>query len=270
MLSLFLKAQVIFCLFSLFWTKTVRSEAAYAYPLDQYEILTLLGAGDRAEIFLAKDVDGNFFAIKRFYTKKQLTASFNLEQLDKMFAEDGSSRVAEYEFLLSKQIQHPHILLIYDLFHQNENGEKRSYLAMEWIEGLTLRQTPSHSYNRSTAIQYALNGLQAFYYLLERGFFPDDLHPSNIMFDKTKGIKLIDLEGFNKQPQQTIKRYVRNYLAFVQALLVCGDFENEELAYLFQDLSLLGETCLGKQDHPQIEDLLLFLQHLSRWVSSLK
>src|ERR1700722_195775 len=79
---------------------------------EQFEFISLLGKGGKSEVFLAKDTLGHFKAIKKMYSKEQLTGKYPQEYLNAIFASDGSSLIADREFLIGQQLNHPNILKI--------------------------------------------------------------------------------------------------------------------------------------------------------------
>jgi eukaryotic-like serine/threonine-protein kinase len=91
--------------------------------LGRYKVLSLLGAGAMAEVYLAQDM--------------KLGRSLALKLLsDKLAIDDSHLHRFEQEARAASALNHPNILTIYEV------GQVRRthFIATEFIEGQTLRQ----------------------------------------------------------------------------------------------------------------------------------
>src|SRR6185295_10990172 len=96
--------------------------------LGHYEIRSLIGAGGMGEVYLAHDTH-----LRRPVALKLLPANFSQD-------EDRLHRFEQEAYAVSA-LNHPNILTIYEI----GNLESTRFIAMEYIEGETLRQHLSRS-----------------------------------------------------------------------------------------------------------------------------
>lgn len=130
-----------------------------------YRILSELGAGGMAVVYLAEDKSGNRYAIKL-----PLHVKASDESSVKRFYREARS---------ARGVQHPNLCPVHDV---GQDG-KQYFLAMAWIEGETLAQIlasgaklPTHRALELTRI--LADALQAAH---EAGIVHRDLKPSNVM-----------------------------------------------------------------------------------------
>lgn len=139
---------------------------------DKYELVEKLGEGTTGEVYRIKDIHMNRMAAMKVFHECEL----GKKELDVLM-----------------RLRHPGLPLVYDYFEE----EKKSYLVMELIEGLSLRQYLDKfgKVEQEYAIAWAEELLEIFAYLHEQRptVIYRDLKPSNIMVDTTGHIKLIDL-----------------------------------------------------------------------------
>jgi Tol biopolymer transport system component len=141
-----------------------------------YEVRGLIGAGGMGEVYRVRDT--------------KLSREVALKVLPSDLAEDGR-RVERFrkEALTASGLNHPNIVTVYDI--GVENG--RSYIAMELVEGRTLRQvlTPGPVPLRkllSIAAQTA-DGLARAH---AAGIVHRDLKPENLMITRDGFVKILD------------------------------------------------------------------------------
>ena len=214
---------------------------------EQFEFISLLGKGGKSEVFLAKDTLGHFKAIKKMYSKEQLTGKYPQEYLNAIFASDGSSLIADREFLIGQQLNHPNILKIDKLFTDTDiDGHVHTYLVMEFVNGKTLGEIPHRSQQCEEAIQNTLQLIDALKHAFTHYFIHNDLYSSNIMFDDACQIKLIDLDSFDEltaendaEEDRTNQEYIEGLLITFKNVLACGDFEDEELQSIISKMQAL-------------------------------
>jgi serine/threonine protein kinase len=176
------------------------------------------------------------------------------EYLETIFAADGSSVLAQREFSMSQQLNHPHILKIHDCFTRvdAEDGEIHTYLVSEFVQGATLAEAARGSISRQQAIQNGVDLLDALRHAFSRHLIHEDLYADNIMIDNQGRLKLIDIDAFEEWPTEedddedasTVVEYASEIAYVLQDVLLCGAFSSEELY-------LLTETLFEKiQNHP--------------------
>lgn len=140
---------------------------------DKYEVIRLIGTGRTGKVYLVKDLHLNQLA-----AVKESTEEFLL---------------AETELL--KELEHPGLPRIYDCFRQQE----KSFLVMEYIEGMTLRQyLDKHGkVPEEQAVKWAVDlcGILGYLHRHHPPVIYRDLKPENIMIRQNGELKLIDLGG---------------------------------------------------------------------------
>jgi len=145
--------------------------------LSHYRIISKLGAGGMGEVYLAQDTS-------------ELGRTVALKILPSEVAKD-KDRLQRFtqEARTVSNLNHPNILTIHE-FGQTESA---SFIAMEYVDGVTLRQ---HQSNRrlklvdvlDVAIQFVA-GLNAAH---EAGVTHRDLKPENIMIRRDHIVKILD------------------------------------------------------------------------------
>ncbi|MCI0413803.1 protein kinase, partial [bacterium] len=154
--------------------------------LDQYEILSPLGAGGMGEVYRARDT--------------RLGRDVAIKVLPERLAVDSEALGRfEREAKALAALSHPNILAIFDFGTHNEI----TYAVMELLEGETLRKRIGRSqisWNKLIEIGTAIaEGLAAAH---SRGIIHRDLKPENIFLTATGGVKILDF-GLARLDQST-------------------------------------------------------------------
>jgi len=143
-----------------------------------YEILSLIGAGGMGEVWRATDP-----RIGRDVAIKVLPPSFSA-------APDRVSRF-EQEARATGTLNHPNLVTI----HEFGRHEDASYIAMELLEGDTLRDKLAPAGTRVAprkAIDYATQIAQGLSAAHEKGIIHRDLKPENIFVTRDGRVKILD------------------------------------------------------------------------------
>jgi len=152
-----------------------------------YELVGPLGVGGMGEVYRARDQ-----RIGRDVAVKVLPAALSTDP-DRM-------RRLELEARSAGSLNHPNLVTIYEL----GTHESRPYIAMELLEGESLRQKIGRAGNSDPriplrkAIDYSIqiaNGLAAAH---EKGIIHRDLKPENIIVTHDGRVKILDF-GLAKQ-----------------------------------------------------------------------
>ena len=145
--------------------------------IGHYKILSLLGAGGMGEVYLAQDT--------------KLGREIALKLLPAQFTTDGNRlRRFEQEARVASALNHPNICMILEV---GETDDDRHYIAMEYVNGVTLRQHMTEprlkpSEVLEVAVQVA-SGLGAAH---EVGIVHRDIKPENIMMRRDGYVKVLD------------------------------------------------------------------------------
>ena len=145
--------------------------------IGHYQIIAPLGEGGMGEVYLAEDA-----RLERRTALKLLPACFGKD-------EDRLRRFAQ-EARAASALNHPHVCVIYEV---GETEEGCHYIAMEYVDGETLRQVmtggrmgPDEVFE--VAVQVA-SGLAAAH---RQGVVHRDIKPENIMLRRDGYVKVLD------------------------------------------------------------------------------
>ncbi|GAC1582559.1 MAG: Stk1 family PASTA domain-containing Ser/Thr kinase [Candidatus Dormibacteria bacterium] len=140
-------------------------------------VLSRLGAGGMADVFLAED--------------QQLGRKVALKLLHGRFAADPDF-VERFrrEAQSAAGLQHPHVVSVYD----RGSWDDTYYIAMEYLPGRSLKQLirDEAPLGPVRAIDIALQLLQAASFAHRRGIIHRDLKPHNVIVDDNDGAKVTD------------------------------------------------------------------------------
>jgi serine/threonine-protein kinase len=144
--------------------------------IDQYEILSLLGAGGMGEVYLARDT--------------QLNRKVAIKFLQPHSAGD---RVARRRLIREARsaaaLDHPNICAIYQVF----DDEKRSFIVMQYIEGETLAHLIARKpLPAQRALDIATQVAAALAEAHVHGIIHRDIKPQNIMLTPQGRVMVLD------------------------------------------------------------------------------
>ncbi len=153
--------------------------------LGPYEILSPLGAGGMGEVYRARDTRlGRDIAIKVM----REAAARNRETLARF----------EREARAASSLNHPNIITIYDVGQTDGVGESIAYIAMELVEGQSLREIISKgALDLEMLLEIATQTARALAAAHAKGLVHRDLKPENIMICGGEGsreglVKILD------------------------------------------------------------------------------
>ena len=169
--------------------------------LGRYEIRSLIGVGGMGEVYLAQDTQ-----LRRPVGLKLLPANFTQDE-DRL-------RRFEQEAYAASGLNHPNILTIYEI----GQIESTRFMAMEYVEGETLRQHLSRSQSSSgegqlpgagiklnEALDIAIQIASALAASQSAGIAHRDIKPENIMQRSDGYVKVLDfgLAKLTERPETT-------------------------------------------------------------------
>src|SRR6201995_2301004 len=144
---------------------------------NRYKVLSRLGAGGMADVFLAQD--------------QQLGRKVALKLLHRRFAADPDF-VERFrrEAQAAAGLQHPNVVSVYD----RGNFEDTYYIAMECLPGRSLKQLIRQEapLDPIRAIDITLQILKAARFAHRRGVIHRDLKPHNVIVDDADNAKVTD------------------------------------------------------------------------------
>lgn len=160
----------------------------------KYKILSLLGRGGTAEVYLAEHIKLNSYRAIKFISKNH-----PLYQLQRN------------EAFILKNLKHSCIPIIYDI----EENEEGSYIVEQYLEGTTLKEHISSkgAFREDVIIHVGIQLCDLIHYLhsIERPVLYIDLKPENILLSG-KTVKLVDFgsallkDELPEHPQYTATR----------------------------------------------------------------
>src|SRR6201995_4984337 len=144
---------------------------------NRYKVLSRLGAGGMADVFLAQD--------------QQLGRKVALKLLHRRFAADPDF-VERFrrEAQAAAGLQHPNVVSVYD----RGNFEDTYYIAMEYLPGRSLKQLIRQEapLEPIRAIDITIQILKAAHFAHRRGVIHRDLKPHNVIIDDADQAKVTD------------------------------------------------------------------------------
>src|ERR1700760_842117 len=143
----------------------------------RYRVLSRVGAGGMADVYLAQD--------------EQLGRQVALKLLHRRFAEDpGFVERFRREAQAAAGLQHPNVVSVYD----RGQFEDTYYIAMEYLPGRSLKQVirDEAPLEPVRAIDIAIQILRAARFAHRRGIIHRDLKPHNVIVDDSGHAKVTD------------------------------------------------------------------------------
>ena len=161
--------------------------------LAHYEIISLLGAGGMGEVYLAEDTQ-----LRRKVAIKMLLPELTRDERD--------LRRFEQEARAASALNHPNILTI----HEFGQADGLRFIASEYIEGVTLRQTIAKGrLELNDATEIAMQIASALSAAHACGIVHRDIKPDNVIVRGDGIVKVLDF-GIAKlslrQVEETIRR----------------------------------------------------------------
>ena len=143
--------------------------------IGRYKILSKLGEGGMGEVYLAEDT-----RLRRNVALKILPAEIAANQ-DRMrrFVQEAQAAAA---------LNHPNIAHIYEIGEHDGT----SFIAMEYVEGETLRQLLSRRLEFRKAVEFAAQAASGLAAAHKAGVIHRDLKPENVIVTSSGQIKILD------------------------------------------------------------------------------
>src|SRR3984893_16659924 len=143
----------------------------------RYKLVSRLGAGGMADVYLAED--------------QQLGRKIALRLLHRRFAEDpGFVERFRREAQAAAGLQHPNVVSVYD----RGSYDDTFYIAMEYLPGRSLKQLIRQEapLDPVRAIDITIQILKAARFAHRRGVIHRDLKPHNVIIDDSDHAKVTD------------------------------------------------------------------------------
>jgi serine/threonine-protein kinase len=143
----------------------------------RYRLVSALGAGASAHVFLAEDV-----SLQRLVAVKVLQPGLaNDEAFLKRFRAEARSVAS---------LNHPHVLRVFD-WGEDADGP---YLVLEYLGGGSLRDMLDHQVqlSQAQAARLGVEVAQGLAYAHARGLVHRDVKPANLLFDEEGRVRIAD------------------------------------------------------------------------------
>ena len=140
-----------------------------------YRIISKIGAGGMGEVYRALDTE-----LGRSVALKFLPGDVAAHQSRlKRFVQEAKAASA---------LNHPNILTVYEIGRTDDT----TYIATEFVDGLTLRQHLHHSLNLTDILDISIQIASALVAAHAAGIVHRDIKPENIMVRKDGIVKVLD------------------------------------------------------------------------------
>jgi serine/threonine protein kinase/predicted negative regulator of RcsB-dependent stress response len=145
--------------------------------INQYTIISPLGAGGMGEVYLAED--------------SRLERKVALKFLPALFTRDkGHLRRFEQEARAVAALSHPNVCMIHEVV---ETGAGRHCIVMEYVDGVTLRERIAKGRMKvAEALEAAIQAASALSVAHAAGIVHRDIKPDNIMLRRDGYLKVLD------------------------------------------------------------------------------
>jgi eukaryotic-like serine/threonine-protein kinase len=142
-----------------------------------YEIVNLIGEGGMGEVYLAKDtILGRRVALK-------VLPAFVVKDAERLRRFTQEPRAAS-------RLSHPNVCVVYEV---GEMEDGRPYIAMEYVEGMTLRQRiRNQAMKLGDVLDIAIQIAEGLIAAHEAGIVHRDIKPENIIIRPEGYVKILD------------------------------------------------------------------------------
>jgi len=145
--------------------------------VNHYQIVNLIGEGGMGEVYLATDT-----TLGRRVALKVLPA----------FVSKDPERLRRFtqEARAASRLSHPNVCVVHEV---GETDDGRPFIAMEYVEGMTLRQRiRSHAMKLGDVLDIAIQVADALTAAHESGIVHRDIKPENIVIRPEGYVKILD------------------------------------------------------------------------------
>jgi eukaryotic-like serine/threonine-protein kinase len=244
-----------------------------------YKVESLLSKGGMSWLYLGIDPD-----TKKTLAIKTLPAAYIKDQL--------ATERFQKEAKIIAITDHPNIVKLYG----EGSWKKGLYMAMEWIQGISLRQfLTQHSFSLKRSLEIILQVCYALEHLHSHGVIHRDLKPENILIEESGEIKVIDfgIAQVIKDPTSQLPKSVLGtpyymspeqkedptkvtYASDIYSLgviayeLIIGKptFGTIELSFLPKKLRVIINKALAVSPSERYQTITSFIQDLSAYLAS--
>jgi Tol biopolymer transport system component/predicted Ser/Thr protein kinase len=151
------------------------SSSLVGRTLDNYQVVSLLGAGGMGEVYLARDT--------------KLGREVAIKVMPAGFASGTERQRLEREARAASALNHPNILTIYEI----KETDEQLFIAAEFVDGETLRERIRRGQlKRVEVLDVAIQVANALSAAHAAGIVHRDIKPENIMLRRDALVKVLD------------------------------------------------------------------------------
>jgi serine/threonine-protein kinase len=224
---------------------------------NRYELSQPLGVGGMSEVFEAHDTTlGRRVAVKLL--RSDLAHDPNFHERFRR------------EAMAAASLNHPNIVSVYDAGEDTIGGEgdARSYIVMEYVDGITLRQliNSGRKLLPERAFEITLGVLNALDYSHRSGVVHRDIKPANVMLTRSSDVRVMDF-GIARVLADLAKTVTQGTKVMGTAQYISPEQARGELADARSDLysagCLLYELLTGRPPFTGETPVSIAYQHVS-------
>ncbi|HEX7330607.1 MAG TPA: protein kinase [Pyrinomonadaceae bacterium] len=156
---------------------TLEQKLTAGQRVKHYQVVNLIGEGGMGEVYLATDT-----ILGRRVALKVLPA----------FVSKDPERLRRFtqEARAASRLSHPNVCVVHEI---GETDDGRPFIAMEYVEGMTLRQRiRSHALKLGDVLDIAIQVAEALTAAHEAGIVHRDIKPENIVIRPEGYVKILD------------------------------------------------------------------------------
>lgn len=147
--------------------------------IGRYIIEEHVGSGGMGEVYRARDPRLNRFVAIKILAPELATDRAAIERFER-------------EATAASALNHPHIMHVYDVGQDMVDGRTLSYIAMEFIDGVTLRTAMTQHRDLNETLRHLIEIGEALSKAHAAGIVHRDLKPDNVMLTSDGYIKVLD------------------------------------------------------------------------------
>ncbi|MGF1577900.1 MAG: serine/threonine protein kinase [Gemmataceae bacterium] len=172
------KVLVKQCVLTPYQAKLLLAGEPRGFFIGKYRILDVLGEGGMGKVFLAEQ------------TSMKRPVALKLLELN-VFTDNSIAARFYREARAGAKLRHPNITQVHDF----EEDCDHCYIAMEFIEGLSLQEVvqKTGAVNYKRAANFICQAAEGLQHAHEAGLIHRDVKPGNLMVDTSGNLKVLDL-----------------------------------------------------------------------------
>lgn len=238
----------LLCFSSLSYAESSPIGSVISSHTQEYLVVNSLGKGVYGKVFSVKDTNGSYFALKSYYDWNDFRGTHDIY---------GK---VEREYWIGQNFDHPHIIKSIETFD--------NCVILELVDGSTLADLARNSLSEDEAVVACLQVIDALLYASAQEYYYLDLNSRNVMFDRNKNIKIIDIGSFVSVDEIKFHRFASkiNQIVvgnFEKIVTICDEiFDRSTLSKAERLERREALKKLGQKGDCSIQEYLILLRDL--------